>query len=323
MPANLAFLVDTLNSNLFPVAFVLPDGTVFMAANNDAMIYNWKDNSERRLPSIPNGVRVTYPMTATSLSPSNHYQPEILICGGSTISDTKPSYELSSQAPASAQCTRMILTEDGIMKGWETEEMPEARLMPDAVLLPTGEVLIINGARTGISGYGNVLDQVGASNADNPVFQPVLYNPSAPNGSRFSTAGLPARSNPNLDWSAVMYGTEYRIEWLSPPCMTKERPQLENVPKQFQLDFGKTITITVVLLSNVQGKPDVKVTIMDLGCVTHAVHANSRMVYLVATLTGTSLTITGPPNGNVYPPGPGWLGVVVNGVPSITECLIV
>ncbi|KAF8211931.1 copper radical oxidase [Mycena galopus ATCC 62051] len=349
MPVNLAFLVDTLNSNLFPIAFVLPDGTVFMAANNDAMIYNWKDNSERRLPSIPNGVRVTYPMAATSLllplSPSNNYEPEILICGGSTISDTKPSYQLSSQAPASAQCTRMILTEDGITKGWETEEMPEARLMPDAVLLPTGEVLIVNGARTGISGYGNVLDQVGASNADNPVFQPVLYNPSAPNGSRFSTAGLPASpiprlyhsvatlvpdgrvmiagSNPNLDRSAVMYGTEYRVEWLSPPYMTKERPQLENVPKQFQLDFGKTITITVILPSNVQGKPDVKVAIMDFGYVTHAVHANSRMVYLVATLAGTSLTITGPPNGNVYPPGPGWLVFVVNGVPSIAERLIV
>lgn len=61
------------------------------------------------------------------------------------------------------------------------------------------------------------------------------------------------------------------------------------------------------------------VALMDLGYVTHAVHANSRLVYLVASLsTGASTTIavTGPPNGNIYPPGPGWIYVVVNGVPS-------
>ena len=53
MPINLPFFVDTLASNLFPIAFSLPDGTVFMAANRDAMIYNWQTNTERRLPQIP------------------------------------------------------------------------------------------------------------------------------------------------------------------------------------------------------------------------------------------------------------------------------
>ena len=56
---------------------------------------------------------------------------------------------------------------------------------------------------------------------------------------------------------------------------------------------------------------------MDFGFVTHAVHANSRMVYLKATsLNDDILTVRGPPNGNVYPPGPGWLHVVVDGIPS-------
>lgn len=58
---------------------------------------------------------------------------------------------------------------------------------------------------------------------------------------------------------------------------------------------------------------------MDFGYVTHAVHANSRLVYLVSSLStsdGTTLSITGPPNGNIYPPGPGWIFVVVDGVPS-------
>lgn len=59
------------------------------------------------------------------------------------------------------------------------------------------------------------------------------------------------------------------------------------------------------------------VVLMDLGYVTHATHANSRMVYLsVQSRRGDILTVQGPPNGNVYPPGPGWLYVVIDGVPS-------
>lgn len=32
--------------------------------------------------------------------------------------------------------------------------------MPDATILPDGKVLILNGAKTGTAGYGNVPDQV-------------------------------------------------------------------------------------------------------------------------------------------------------------------
>jgi len=55
---------------------------------------------------------------------------------------------------------------------------------------------------------------------------------------------------------------------------------------------------------------------MDLGFVTHAVHANSRLVYLTASLDGDTLKITGPPSKTIYPPGPGWLYVVFDGISS-------
>ncbi|TFK54735.1 copper radical oxidase [Heliocybe sulcata] len=343
LPVHLKFLEDTLNSNLFPIAFLLPDGKVFMAANQDAMIYDWENNKERRLPQIPNGVRVTYPMAGTGLllplSPDNGYTPEVLLCGGSTVDDTKPGYEISSQDPASAQCVRMVLNDSGISAGWQVEQMPEARTMPDSVLLPTGEILIVNGAGTGISGYGNVLHQVGASNADNPVFTPALYNPSAPSGQRFSSRGLPtsniprlyhsvatltpdgdvmiAGSNPNLDRSEVKYGTEYRVEWFRPPYMRGERPEwVSKAPRLF--DYGRSMQVEAKLQLGAVHGPDVKVALMDLGFVTHAVHANSRLVYLVTSLAddGKTLTISAPPNANIYPPGPGWLYLVVDGVSS-------
>ncbi|KAH8106824.1 copper radical oxidase [Cristinia sonorae] len=341
LPIHLPFLVDTLNSNLFPIAFSLPDGKVFMAANRDAMIYDWQGNVERRLPRIPNGVRVTYPMTGTGLllplSAANDYTAEILLCGGSTVDDTMADYQISSQDPASNQCARLVLTDNGIAQGWQVEQMPQARVMPDAVLLPDGKILIVNGGATGISGYGNVKDQIGASNADNPVFTPVLYDPSAPSGQRFSSSGMPtsdiprlyhsvatltpsgkvmiAGSNPNLDRSEVAYGTEYRVEWISPPYMSAGRPSFgDGIPKK--IGFGQTVKMQVQMPASAS---DVKVVLMDLGYVTHATHANSRHVTLGTSWSSdekSSLSVVGPPNGNIYPPGPGWLYLVVDGVPS-------
>lgn len=56
---------------------------------------------------------------------------------------------------------------------------------------------------------------------------------------------------------------------------------------------------------------------MDLGFVSHGVHANSRLVYLVNFVTSDDeITVTGPPDGKIYPPGPGWVYVVVDGIPS-------
>ncbi len=62
---------------------------------------------------------------------------------------------------------------------------------------------------------------------------------------------------------------------------------------------------------------------MDLGFVTHAVHANSRMVYLEAVLQNDQIKVTGPPNSFIYPPGPGFLYVVVDNIPSIGKKVMV
>lgn len=64
---------------------------------------------------------------------------------------------------------------------------------------------------------------------------------------------------------------------------------------------------------------------MDFGFSTHAVHANSRLVYLETTVSqdSTSIAVTAPPNEDVYPPGPGWIFVVVNGVPSTAVMVMV
>jgi hypothetical protein len=59
------------------------------------------------------------------------------------------------------------------------------------------------------------------------------------------------------------------------------------------------------------------VSLMDLGFVTHGVHANSRLVELpVHKMDGDTVTLMGPASQGIYPPGPGWLFILVDGVPS-------
>lgn len=157
------FMVDTLNGNHFPNMHVLPDGRIFVSANQQAMILDWKTNTETRLPGIPNGVRISSPFSAGAvllpLTPANNFTPEIMICGGSTVSDRVNPSTLSSQTPASDQCARLVLTTAGIAAGWKVERMPQTRIFVELVLLPDGRVLLVNGARTGVAGYGNVSDR--------------------------------------------------------------------------------------------------------------------------------------------------------------------
>lgn len=154
--------------------FALPDGTVLMIANNQTIIYDVERRQETILPDIPNGVRVTNPFDGTAtllpLSPPL-YVPEVLVCGGSTSDETVPSEQLSSQDPASSQCSRLTLTPEGIKKGWEVEHMLSPRIMPEAILLPNGQILIINGGKTGYAAISSVSNNVGNnSNADHPVY---------------------------------------------------------------------------------------------------------------------------------------------------------
>jgi len=45
----------------------------------------------------------------------------------------------------------MVLNAAGIAAGWQVETAPGDRLMNDAIVMPDGNVLFINGVRTGVS----------------------------------------------------------------------------------------------------------------------------------------------------------------------------
>ncbi|CUA73111.1 hypothetical protein RSOLAG22IIIB_10541 [Rhizoctonia solani] len=347
------FLKDSLPHNMFPHVILLPDNRLFIAANDKSMVFNWETNTESRLPNIPNGQRVAYPMSAPAallpLTWENNYRPEVVLFGGSQLSDTLKENQVSSQSPTSNQVSRIALDASGIVAGWSTETMPVGRVMADATILPDGMILIINGAKTGTAGYGNAPDQ--ASHSNRHIFwfkikveSTVLYDPTAPAGNRFSSAGMPtsniprlyhsvstllpdgrvmiAGSNPNFDVSTTKYKTEYQVEYLNPPYMTKVRPSYTGLPRTW--NYGQAITLNVQLPPSPTAS-NVQVSLMDLGFSTHGVHMDMRMVKLKCTLSlnRRTLTVTGPPNASIYPPGPGWIYVLADGVPSIAQKVLI
>lgn len=116
---------------------------------------------------------------------------------------------------------------------------------------------------------------------------PVLYDPLAPAGSRFTSAGMPtstiarlyhsvatltatgqvmiAGSNPNLDRSTEKYQTEYRVEWLNPPYIgSKDRPVIESVPTI--ANFGQIIRVKMNAVgTQTLTSLGVKVVLIDFG----------------------------------------------------------
>ncbi|KAF9176200.1 hypothetical protein BGZ50_001442, partial [Haplosporangium sp. Z 11] len=81
-PVFMQFMVDAMPYNLYPNVYSLPDGNIYIFANQKSVIYNVERQEEvKRLPDIPGGPR-SYPLTGSHvllpLDPAKNYQHEIL-----------------------------------------------------------------------------------------------------------------------------------------------------------------------------------------------------------------------------------------------------
>lgn len=101
-----------------------------------------------------------------------------------------------AQYKASTSC--VSITPD-VSTQYQTEDpLPEGRSMGNFILLPNGKILCLNGAATGVAGYGPQDWAVGESYADNALLAPAIYDPAAPAGSRWSREGLTASTVPRM-----------------------------------------------------------------------------------------------------------------------------
>jgi hypothetical protein len=329
----------------YPFIHLLQDGTLFLFVSKSAETFDLATNSTvKTYPDLPGDYR-TYPNTGGSvmlpLSSANDWTNDIVVCGGGAYQDIT--------SPTDPSCGRISpLAENA---EWEMDSMPEGRGMVEGTLLPDGTVLWVNGANFGSEGFNLASD---------PTFEALIYDPDQPLGKRWMTGAnstiprlyhsvalllldgtlMVAGSNP--DQMPVVspakdpqgFNTEFRVEIYTPPYLSgdnaNKRPTNITLSTTALSANAGTFTISFnAATSNAPTTDNVKVALYHGGFVTHAVHMSHRILFLdTADLTqqgdgSWSLTVTGPPNSNVAPPGPYVVYLVVGGVPGMGSFLMV
>ncbi|XP_010511646.1 PREDICTED: aldehyde oxidase GLOX1-like [Camelina sativa] len=338
---------DPEENNLYPFVWLNTDGNLFIFANNRSILLSPKTNKVlKEFPQLPGGTR-NYPGSASSaLLPIrlNVQNPavipaDVLVCGGATHDAFFRAEKKKIFNPALKDCARISINDPNPV--WKTEMMPMSRVMSDTVLLPNGEVLIVNGAKLGSSGWNL---------AKEPNFSPILYSPDKPLGKRFKELAastiprmyhsiaialpdgkvLVGGSNTNDGYQYnVEYPTELRIEKFLPPYLDPAlaimRPRIINTATPKQIKYGQKFDVNIELKQPNVPKENVMVTMLAPSFTTHSVSMNMRLLMLgikdVKNVGGDNYKIeaVAPPSGNVAPPGYYVLSAVYNGVPSVGE----
>lgn len=227
-PAISKFMVKTSGLNMYAHTYLMPSGRLFMQANYSTTLWDWQKDKYYDLPDMPDQIIRVYPASGATamkpLTPANNYTPSILFCGGFYMTDeqwgsfTAPNINVY-EVPGSNDCSSITpetaegATEPNVQ--WVREDkLPEPRSMGQFIHLPTGEMIIVNGAARGLAGYGNTTWNTVQDKNNNtwhleamtqePTLRPVIYNPDLPMGQRLRYQDLGSSSIPRLYHSSAV-----------------------------------------------------------------------------------------------------------------------
>jgi hypothetical protein len=298
----------SLNLPLYPWLDVAPDGRAF---------YSGPDQTMRKLDTAGTGAWQSYSQRDTiNRDYGGHAMYDIgriLVAGGGPSTKEARTIDLNGATPTVST----------------TAPMAFGRRQNNLTLLADGTALATGGNSSGAS----LVD------LDNGVYAAEQWSPATGQWKtlaaqqvtrQYHSTALLLPDGRVLSSGGGICGTCDQVHYLAknaevftPPYLYKKdgsgqlapRPTVTAAPAT--VDYGTAFTIQT---------PDTisKVGLMRLGAVTHSVDMDQRYVPLAFTAGAGALTVTGPANANVAPPGPYMLFVVDSaGVPSVAKMVTV
>ena len=291
-----------LRQPYYPRMFVAPNGKVFVAG---------PERTSRYLSTSGTGSWTT---VGDMHAQYRDYGGAVMYAPGKVLAMGGGGKDTSSAATATAE----VIDLTAGSPAWRTvAPMAKARRHLNAVLLPTGDVLVTGG--TSAPGFNN---PAGA------VFTAELWNPETERWTTLasnSVIRIYHSTSILLPDGRVLHtgsgdgagaANERNAEIFSPPYLFRgSRPAISIAPSS--ASYGQTITVGTAQAGDIA-----KVTLIRLGSTTHAFDQNQRLLPLAFTAGPSALSVSMPANGNLAPPGHYMLFVVnTNGVPGVARII--
>jgi len=289
---------------LYPRLHVLPNGNVFYSGSTtgsslfNPATHTWTTNVAF---TNYNGTRTYGTSILLPLTPANNYTPKVLIMGGGSPStNTSEIIDLSAATP----------------KWVYGPNMSQPRIEMNATILPNGRVLAVGGSLndedTATASLKADLYDPGTntfSPAGAEVYARLYHSVSLllPDGTVWVAGGNPQRGTyePHMEIYSPAYLFNADGTAATRPTITSTSSSIIGYGGAFQVQTPDAANISSVVL-------------MRNGAVTHAFDMDQRYVGLSFTAGSGVLNVTGPPNGNIAPPGYYMLFILNNaGVPSV------
>jgi hypothetical protein len=284
--------------SLYPRMHLMPSGLIASVGQGvDDRVYDpstgkwvWRGSTISR----QYGTSVLLPLQNV-----NTEKGKILVCGGSTPTAADP-------ATASAEIAQPSGTY-GLTRR-STKSMNYARKHLNPVILPTGQIVIFGGNKSG---------------SQSPVYNPEMFDPVSE-----SWTVWPPASVPRMYHGLALLLQDGRV-WTAgttPNALTKEiRIQIFNPWYTFETRptissnltggaYGGTITIPTPNAANIT-----KVSLIRVSATTHHYNTDQRLIWLqITSKTSSSVTVKAPINNKLAPPGYYLIHILNSaGVPSV------
>ena len=294
---------------LYPWLHVLPSGNVFYSGSTGmSQIFNPNNPGAGWTSVAPTvfGLTRTYGNSVLlPLLPANNYAPRVMILGGGqpNASATTEIIDLSKANPA-----------------WVSSgNMPSgARVEGNSVLLPNGKLLVQGGslvdedASTATLGADLFDPATGSWSSAGTATYPRLYHSIAlllPDATVAAAGSNPTRGT--YEQHIEIYSPAYLFTTdANGNTIGATRPVITSSPAN--IGYAGAFQVQTPNATDVSS-----VVLIRAGSDTHAFDMDQRLVGLTFTAVSGALTVTGPPNPNIAPPGYYMLFLVNSkGVPS-------